>query len=118
MYSLPGVVIGKMLKRSFEQEDSNKFEPIYGGTIIFVLSMLVYFFVLKTFLNVNLLDEVSKMISEIVNIQKYFSATELKVFDKMKPDEIVSYFTNMLPMMLFLQGLLSAFVTYYLSVFL
>lgn len=44
MYSLPGVVIGKMLKRSFEQEDSNKFEPIYGGTIIFVLSMLVYFF--------------------------------------------------------------------------
>ncbi len=118
MYSLPGIVIGKMLKRSFEQEDSNKFEPIYGGTIIFVLSMLVYFFVLKTFLNVNLLDEVSKMISEIVNIQKNsFSATELKVFDKMKPDEIVSYFTNMLPMMLFLQGLLSAFVTYYLSVF-
>lgn len=43
MYSLPGIVIGKMLKRSFEQEDSNKFEPIYGGTIIFVLSMLVYF---------------------------------------------------------------------------
>lgn len=114
---VPGLIIGKLAKHTAEH-GGNKFEPIYGGTIIYVICTVIFYFVAKTIFNVNLIEESSKMISSILQEQvSIMNEMNLNLYKSMNIEDLLYLMKNMIPTMLFLQGLIASFITYYLEVF-
>lgn len=116
--AVPGLIIGKATKVCIDTDSNNKSEPIYVGIIAFVIATVLYFLIAKVLLNVNLMDDIMKIMEESINTQiSTLKEYQPQLIEGLSAKEMLSYFNNMLPMMLFLQGMISAFITYYLSVF-
>lgn len=115
---IPGLIIGNLAKHNIKDEFSNKFEPIYGGTIAFVVCIMAFYFMSKIIFKMNLIEEFNKTISEVFTQQMaIMEQMNVDVYKGLKIEDFIKLMSNMIPTMLFLQGLISAFITYYLEVF-
>ncbi|MGL5695124.1 MAG: YybS family protein [Peptostreptococcaceae bacterium] len=115
---IPGLIIGSLAKNNIKNENGNKFEPIYGGTIAFVVCIIAFYFISKTIFGMNLIQEFNKMIAEIITKQMaIMQDMNVNAYKDLKAEDVITLMSSMIPTMLFLQGLLSAFITYYLEVF-
>lgn len=114
----PGIIVGKATRVCIERESRNISEPIYVGIIAFVISTVLYFLITQLILKVNLLDEFMKILEGSINTQiSSIKEYQPQLIEDLNSKDLLIYFNNMLPMMLFLQGVISAFITYYLSIF-
>lgn len=114
---LPGLVIGSATRINIKQGQVNKFEPIYVGIIIVVICTIIFYLISNFIFNTNLLDD-------FMNLMKDTLKTQLKVLNdagidinSIKPDDVVNFVYNLLPVILFIQGIVLSFITYYLEVF-
>ncbi|MGL5330033.1 MAG: DUF2232 domain-containing protein [Peptostreptococcaceae bacterium] len=115
---IPGLIIGSLAKNNIKEVDGNKFEPIYGGTIAFVVCTIAFYFISKSIFGVNLIDEFNKSIAETFAQQmSIMKQMNIDIYKDMKSEDLIKFMNNMIPTMLFLQGLITAFITYYLEVF-
>jgi uncharacterized protein YybS (DUF2232 family) len=117
-FAVPGILIGKMMYSSINKEDSNKYSPIFWGTIVFMITLVIYTFIAQKFMSIDLMGDMTKTIKEAM--QLYTTEPTLKdlhLFGDMTTDEIVKYFTNTISTMLFARGLVWAVIVYYLSAF-
>lgn len=113
---IPGLVIGSIVKNNMRDENSNKFEPIYAGTIIFVVCSIAFFFVAKTIFNVDMIDEFMAIIGESIKAQKeVIKSINSQMVDSIVPEDIVNVVRNMIPTALFFEGMLLALITYCFS---
>lgn len=118
MSVLPGLIIGSIAKYNIKNEDSNKFEPIYGGIIAFIICTIIFFFISEVAFNTNLIDEFDKMISAGFKEQmSLMQSMNVDLYKNMKVEDILVLLNGIIPTMLFLQGLIASFITYYLEVF-
>lgn len=116
--AIPGLVIGNIAKNNMKNEDSNKFEPIYAGTIMFVISTIVFFFVAKYIFNVDLIEEFLTVMNESVKSQvELMQSINLSMGESIVPEDIVNSVRNMIPTALFFQGMVLALLTYCISAF-
>lgn len=116
--AIPGLVIGRIVKNNMKNDDSNKFEPIYAGTIMFVVCTVVFFFVAKTIFKVDLIEEFMTIIGESVKLQiEFMKNINAGMVESIVPDDVVNSVRNMIPTALFFEGMLLALITYCVSSF-
>ncbi|MGL5347123.1 MAG: DUF2232 domain-containing protein [Peptostreptococcaceae bacterium] len=114
---LPGIVIGSIAKTQLTEEYPNKFEPVFMGTIMVIVSIILFFFIANIVFGTNILDEFTIMLKEALKIQMNImakSGIDLKSFSV---EELLTDAINMLPTLLFFQSMIVSFVIYYLEVF-
>ena len=117
MSIVPGIFIGSALRNN-KKEGFNKFEPIYIGTIITMICVIVFFFIGNIVFKTNILEDFMNLVKESVNIQiTIMENTGIDLKEGFKALDIVNYINNMLPTMLFLQGMIVAFIIYSLEIF-
>lgn len=117
MSIVPGIFIGSALRNN-KKEGFNKFEPIYIGTIITMICVIVFFFIGNIVFKTNILEDFMNLVKEYVNIQiTIMENTGIDLKEGFKALDIVNYINNMLPTMLFLQGMIVAFIIYSLEIF-
>lgn len=115
---IPGLVIGNITKNNMKDENSNKFEPIYAGTIIFVVCTIAFFIVAKIIFNVDMIDEFMTIIGESIKAQiEVMKSINASVVDDIVPEDIVNGVRNMIATALFFEGMLLAILTYCSSAF-
>ncbi len=118
MSIVPGLFIGSAIRNNREDDDSNKFEPIYIGTIVTMICVIVFFFIANIVFKTNILDDFMNTLKESINVQvSIMENAGMVLKEGFKVSEIVNYINNMLPTMLFLQGIIVAFIIYALEIF-
>ncbi|MCR8745879.1 YybS family protein [Romboutsia lituseburensis] len=116
--AFPGIVIGRTARVYINGESNNKFEPIYMGIIAVVVSIIIFYLVSNFVFGTNILDNFIKMMKEAVNFQpSILENAGLGLSEGIKVEDFLDLVTNMIPAMLFLQGIVLAFVIYYMEVF-
>ena len=118
MSIVPGLFIGSAIRNNREDDDSNKFEPIYIGTIVTMICVIVFFFIANIVFKTNILDDFMNTLKESINVQvSIMENAGMVLKEGFKVSEFVNYINNMLPTMLFLQGIIVAFIIYALEIF-
>ena len=117
MSIVPGLYIGNALRNN-KEENFNKFEPIYIGTIVTMICVIVFFFIANIVFKTNILDDFMNILKESINVQvAIMENAGMSLKEGFKASDIVNYINNMLPAMLFLQGMIVAFIIYALEIF-
>ena len=118
MNVVPGLIIGNIAKYNINNENSNKFEPIYGGMLAFTVCTIVFFLLSKFIFNIDLMGNLNKLITNVLNEQmNMMEKMNVDLYKNIKVEDIANLIKSMIPTMLFLQGLFASFITYYLEVF-
>lgn len=118
MNILPGIVIGGIAKGQINEEFPNKFEPVFMGTIMVIISTIVFYFIANIVFGTNLLDQFTSIMKEAMNLQlDIMKQAGLEITSSFKIDDLVTYITNMLPTILFIEGIIISFVIYYVEAF-
>ena len=118
MSALPGVVIGSVARIYMKDEDYNKFQPIYMGTIAVVISTIIFYLISNVVFGTDILDDFMNIMKETMNSQiAILSSMGMSLSEGIKVDDFLDFISNMLPTILFLQGIILAFIIYYLEVF-
>lgn len=114
---LPGIVIGSIAKAQITEEYPNKFEPVFMGTIMVIVSIILFFFVANIVFGRNIFDEFTKMLREALNLQIGIMTKAGIDLKTLSIDQLLTNAINMLPTLLFLQSMIVSFAIYYLEVF-
>lgn len=118
MSIVPGIFIGSAVRNNKKEDNFNKFEPIYIGTIITMICVIAFFFIGNIVFKTNILEDFMNIVKESVNIQiTIMENAGMDLKEGFKASDIVNYINNMLPTMLFLQGMIVAFIIYTLEIF-
>lgn len=117
MSIVPGLFIGSAIRNN-KEDNFNKFEPIYIGTIVTMICVIVFFFIANIIFKTNILDDFMNTLKESVNVQvAIMENAGIILKEGFKASDIVDYINNMLPTMLFLQGIIVSFIVYALEIF-
>lgn len=118
MNIIPGIVIGSIAKGQIKEEFPNRFEPVFIGTIMVIISTIVFYFIANIFFGTNLLNEFTSIMKEAMNLQvDIMKQAGLDMVSSFKVEDLLTYITNMLPTILFIQGIIISFIIYYIEVF-
>ena len=108
---IPALTIGIALRKRVFEEVDNRFESIYYGIIVNMLSTIVIYVVYKEFFNIDLLVQFKEMMSVIVEQQQKIieqNGMELSI----DFDDMLLYVSNIIPAMVFLQSVIMTFLVY------
>ena len=113
---IPGMLIGMIGKKVLKEQDSNKYEPIFSGSLIFILSIAVHYFISKYAFNIDLLDQLLSMFNTSLEAQKSLleTATDSDIFN---PQNIMDTFRNLIPSILFFRSMILSIVIYLVEIF-
>ncbi|WP_297134202.1 DUF2232 domain-containing protein [Terrisporobacter sp.] len=113
---IPGMLIGMIGKKVLKEQDSNKYEPIFSGSLIFILSIAVHYFISKYAFNIDLLDQLLSMFNTSLEAQKSLleTATDSDIFN---PQNIMDTFRNLIPSILFFRSMILSMVIYLVEIF-
>lgn len=118
MSVIPGIVIGSVAKQQMHEDYANKFEPIYMGAIIVVISIIIFSLIANLVFGTNILDEFTKMAKETMSLQaELMKKSGLELNSGLEVNDLVDYVRNMLPTILLLQGMVLSTIIYYLEAF-
>ena len=118
---IPGIIIGAITKNVLNYKESdNKFEPIFAGTIAFILGLIANYLISKYLFNINILEEFTSVMkaqlsTQIDAIQK--SVSTLTSAPKLTEESIIQTILNIMPLILFSRAILLAILTYFLAIF-
>ena len=83
-----------------------------------MICVIVFFFIGNIVFKTNILEDFMNLVKESLNIQiTIMENTGIDLKEGFKALDIVNYINNMLPTMLFLQGMIVAFIIYSLEIF-
>lgn len=115
---VPGIFIGSAIRNNRQDNEFNKFEPIYRGTIVTIISIIVFFFISNIVFGTNILDDFMNVLRETINLQvSIIKKAGISLNEGFNASDIVNYITNILPTILFIQSMLVTFIVYGLEVF-
>ena len=69
MSIVPGIFIGSAIRNNRKEDDFNKFDPIYIGTIVTMICVIVFFFIANIVFKTNILDDFMNILKESINVQ-------------------------------------------------
>ena len=115
---IPGLTIGYLAKENLKDENANKFQPIYGGIIISIICTIVFYLVSKLVFKADLLSQFMDILSSSFKQQlDLMQSMNIDAYKGINVEDFINLFRNMIPTILFLQGLITSFITYNLEVF-
>lgn len=118
---IPGIIIGIITKNVLNYKNNdNKFEPIFAGTIAFILGLIANYLISKYLFNINILEEFTSVMkaqlsTQIGAIQE--SVSTLTSAPKITEESIIQTILNIMPLILFSRAILLAILTYFLAIF-
>ena len=112
---IPGTIMGIMAKKVISNNNSDKYEPIFVGSIIFILSIVVHYLISKYAFKVDLLDELVKVFEKSLESQK--NLLEATNSELLSMQNITNTFRNIVPSMLFFRGMILSIIIYFIEVF-
>ena len=109
---VPGAIIGIIAKRVLSKQDSNKYEPIFAGSIVFIISIVVYYVISKYAFRVDILDELIQVFNKSIEAQKSLlqSATN---YELLGTEDIIDTFRNIVPSILFFRSMIIYLIEIY-----
>ncbi|WP_315168366.1 DUF2232 domain-containing protein [Metaclostridioides mangenotii] len=120
-FMLPGILIGKMINTSFKDENADKLVPIFWGSIIFLISTIIYFSIVHFAFKIDLMSGITQMIEEQIKAMDMESSNlifkNIKGMESISADEVMTNFLNFMPIWLIAQNIMYSFIVYYLSIF-
>ncbi|MGN1033811.1 MAG: DUF2232 domain-containing protein [Intestinibacter sp.] len=117
---IPGIIIGTITKKVLNYNVCNKFEPIFVGTIAFILGLIANYIVSKYLFNINMLEEFTSVIKEQLSTQIgaiQESVSTLTSAPKITEESVIQTILNIMPLILFSRAIFLAIVTYFLAIF-
>lgn len=113
---LPAIAIGSVAREHLKQGEVNKFEPIYVGIIANVVCVIIFFLIANLVFQTNILEDFMSIMKETITAQiGIFKNSGINL--KEDVNGMLDFIRNMLPTLLFLQGIIASFITYYIAVF-
>lgn len=67
---VPGLIIGIIAKKVIREKDSNKYEPIFMGSIVFIIAIIAYYFMYKYAFKIDILNEFLQILDKDLESQK------------------------------------------------
>ena len=67
---VPGLIIGIIAKKVIREKDSNKYEPIFMGSIVFIIAIIAYYFMYKYAFKIDILNEFLQILDKGLESQK------------------------------------------------
>lgn len=113
---VPGTIIGIIAKKVLSKKDSNKYEPIFAGSIVFILSIVIHYLISKYIFSIDLLDELIKVFNVSIESQKSLmqSATNNELLNT---ENILEIFRNLVPSILFFRSMILSIIIYFIEVY-
>ncbi|WP_455537699.1 DUF2232 domain-containing protein [Terrisporobacter sp.] len=112
---IPGTIIGIIAKRVINSQNGNKYEPIFVGTIVFIISIVVHYIISKYTFKIDLLNELLQMFDESIKLQKdLFESTNNNL---LYSQNLKDTFRNIIPSILFFRSMILSMIIYLIEVF-
>lgn len=113
---VPGTIIGIIAKKVLSKQESNKYEPIFVGSIIFILSIVVHYVISKYAFKVDILDELIQVFNKSIETQKSLlqSTTNNEL---LSTENITDTFRNIVPSILFFRGMILSIIIYLVEIY-
>lgn len=113
---IPGIIIGIVTKKVLLNKESNKYEPIFVGCIVFLLSIIVHYFISKYIFSVDLIDELLNIFNQNIEAQKSILQT-INNSGFMDTVNISDVFRNIIPTILFFRSIILSIIVYLTEIF-
>ena len=115
---VPGIFIGSVIRNNKEDNDFNKFIPVYIGTIVNIISIVVFFFISNIVFKTNILNDFMNTLKETMNLQiSMMQKSGISLGKGFNVSDILNYINNILPTILVIQSMLTTFIVYGLEIF-
>ena len=119
-FIIPGIIIGMITKNVLNHREDNKYNPIFMGTIAFIIGLIANYLVSKYLFNINMLEEFTSVMkaqlsTQISVIQE--SVSNLASMPNITEESIIQTVLNIMPLILFSRAIILAILTYFLAIF-
>lgn len=113
---IPGLIIGIAVKKILKSNTSNKYSPIFIGTIVFMISTIIHYILLKYIFKVDLLQDLLDIISQSIKQQReiFKSGISNELLDT---STMLDMTRNLISSMLFCKSIILSIVVYFIEVF-
>lgn len=113
---VPGTIIGIIAKKVLNKQDSNKYEPIFAGSIVFILSIVGHYVISKYAFKVDILNELIQIFNKSIEMQK--SLVQSTVNNELLNTEyIIDTFKNIVPSILFFRSMILSIIIYLVEIY-
>lgn len=112
---IPGTTIGIIAKKVIRDKNANKYEPIFVGTLVFIVSIVIYYLISKYAFKIDLLDELLQVFNTSLELQK--ELLESTNSDLINLQNIENTFRNIIPSILFFRSMILSIIIYLIEVF-
>lgn len=109
---VPGLIIGIIAKKVMREKDSNKYEPIFMGSIVFIIAIIVYYFMYKYAFKIDILNEFLQILDKGLESQK--DVLKSAGNELLKSDT----FRKIIPSVLFFRSMILSIIIYLIEIFL
>lgn len=118
---IPGIIIGIITKKVLKHNYENKFEPIFAGTLAFVLGLIANYLVSKYLFDINMLEEFTSMMKEQLSsqmdiIQEYMESLSASV-PNITTESMLQTMLNIMPLIMFSRAIILSILTYFIAIF-
>ncbi|MCC3870008.1 DUF2232 domain-containing protein [Terrisporobacter mayombei] len=113
---VPGTIIGIIAKKVLSKQDSNKYEPIFVGSIVFILSIVVHYIISKYAFGVDILDEMIQVFNKSIEAQKSLLQS-ISNNELLNTENIIDTFRNIIPTILFFRGMILSIIVYFVEIY-
>ena len=113
---VPGTIIGIVAKKVLTKQDSNKYEQIFVGSIVFILSIVVHYVISKYAFRIDILDEIIQILAEGIEAQKSLLQSTINN-ELLNTENIINTFKNMVPSILFFRSMISSIIIYLIEIY-
>lgn len=113
---IPGTIIGIIAKKVLSKQDSNKYEPIFAGSIVFIISVVVHYIISKYIFSVDILDELIQIFNESIDTQKSLMQYTVNS-DLLSEEYIIDTFRNIVPSILFFRSMILSIIIYLVEIY-
>lgn len=109
---VPGLIIGIIAKKVIREKDSNKYEPIFMGSIVFIIAIIAYYFMYKYAFKIDILNEFLQILDKGLESQK--DVLKSAGNELLKSDT----FRKIIPSVLFFRSMILSIIIYLIEIFL
>ena len=109
---VPGLIIGIIAKKVIREKDSNKYEPIFMGSIVFIIAIIAYYFMYKYVFKIDILNEFLQILDKGLESQK--DVLKSAGNELLKSDT----FRKIIPSVLFFRSMILSIIIYLIEIFL
>ena len=113
---VPGTIIGIIAKNVLNKEGSNKYEPIFIGSIVLIISTVLYYFISRYIFRVDILNELIESLRKSLELQQnlFQSTTNYKLLGI---ENIIDMFRNIIPSILFFNSMILSIIIYLIEIY-